>query len=352
MSDSEGSPKRFLKSVLIAIVLFLVTSYFLAMLLGPVLFFFTPDGLAASRLHLQLFPIMLFAFIFFYVPVSINVGLLFSLLWVIYLVCFFAAWRYRESLQKTIRKVISHSPSDAFQNCLFAMPIISSVVLVLAISITLLEAASGIPSGNPPLPEDPFKAFILLTLAPVVEEIGFRLTPIGTFLTAYLFWFRRLKETTISRMECLKMPFVALLYPDGAKRMTGARNVSDFGVLGGISSGEWVMVVLTSVSFGLAHILGGWETGKFASASIQGFALGLTYLLYGIQAPIILHWFFNYYAYTYNLAAEIYPAMSPLISIINATTFMFGIFGLLSIAMTLIDRITGSRTKRTTPMPT
>ena len=348
LNHREWSSKYLFGFGLAVGVLFLVATYFLAMFLGLTLFFFTPEGLAASRLDLQLFPIMLFAVVFFYIPVSINVGLLFSLLWGIYLICFFAAWRYRESLQRTVRNVISRSPTDAFKNCLFAMPLISSVVLISAVLITLLEAASGIHTGEPPLPEDHFQAFILLTLAPVVEEIGFRLTPIGTFLVAYLFWFRRLKETPISRMERLKIYFIAFLYPEKAKRMVGAKNVSDSGVRDGISSGEWLIIVLTSISFGLAHVLsGGWEIGKVASTSVQGFALGLTYLLYGIQAPILLHWFFNYYAYTYILSTEVYPALSPLSSLIDATTFVFGTLGLLALAVSLASSAKRSRTKRT-----
>ncbi len=344
MLNSKGwgskHPEHLFRVGLVASVIFFIATYFLAMFIGPMLFFFTPEGVVASRLDLQFFPIMLFSIVFFYIPASINVGLLFSLLWGIYLLCFFAAWKYRESLKITVENMLSHSPADAFKNCLFAVPIISSAVLVSAVSITLLEAIGGISSGEPPLPEDPFQAYILLTLAPLVEEIGFRLTPIGTFLAVYLFWHRGMEKTPISRMEHLKVSATAFLYPEKAKRMTGTRNVSEYGVLGGISSGEWLIIVLTAISFGLAHILGGgWEIGKVTSTSLQGFALGVTYLLYGIQAPILLHWFFNYYSYTYILAADIYPFLGPLSSLINITTFAFGTLGLLALAVSLISRI-------------
>ena len=349
-SEKWGGP-HFLGLILVVGVLFLVVSYFIAMFLGVTLFFFTSKGLVASRLHIQLFPVMLFAAIIFYVPVSINVGLLFSVLWVIFLLCFFAAWRFRESLAKTVRNVIYHSPADAFKNSLFAMPIISSIVLILALAITVLEASGGIPTGTPPLPKDPFQDLLLLSLSPVIEEIGFRLTPIGTFLAVYLFFFREAGKTPSSRTERLKTSFLAFLLPDKAKKMAGARNVSDSGVLRGITRVEWLIVVLTSLSFGLAHVLGGgWDIGKVASASVQGFALGLTYLLYGIQAPILLHWFFNYYSYTYILSADVYPALSPLITLFDTVTFLFGVIGLLALATVLINNIKKSRTERTTPV--
>jgi hypothetical protein len=348
-SARAGSFKSVFKIVLVLGVLFLIASYFIAMFLGPILFFFTPEGLATSTLNLKSFPIMLFAVIFLYIPVSINVGLLFCMLWGIYLICFFAAGKYRDDLLETVKNVFLRSPTYAFKNCLFAMPIISSVVLVSAVSITIFQAASGIPSGEPPLPENPFEAFILLTLAPLVEEIGFRLTPIGTFLVTYLFLHKGQKEMPISRMEQLKRFFVTFLYPDKAKKMFGTKNVGDSGIGAGISMGEWLIIVLTSISFGLAHILGGgWEVGKFASTSVQGFALGVSYLLYGIQGPILLHWFFNYYSYTFILSTEYFPTLTFISSLINVTTFIFGSLGMLALLVIVIVCIKNAYKKKIT----
>jgi len=197
-----------------------------------------------------------------------------------------------------------------FDNCLFAMPIINSMMLVAVLAIQSLQEAGGFPTGEPSFPENLFQFFFEASWHALFEEVGFRVIPIGAFLIIYLFWVGRGNVTTLSWGQRLKLFFMAPLFPDKAKKMVGVRTVSDFGVRGGISLGEWVMIFFTSITFGLAHYLGGgWEVGKITSASVMGLAMGLTYLLYGVQAPILLHWFVNYYSYAYYLASELYPFM-------------------------------------------
>jgi hypothetical protein len=38
---------------------------------------------------------------------------------------------------------------------------------------------------------------------------------------------------------------------------------------------------------------------------ISGLALGYVYLRYGAYAPILLHWYFNYYFGTFDLASQL-----------------------------------------------
>jgi membrane protease YdiL (CAAX protease family) len=105
----------------------------------------------------------------------------------------------------------------------------------------------------------------------------------------------------------------APLFPEKAKNMVGAKTVGEHGFRAGISLSEWGMVIFTSIIFGLGHFLlgGGWEIGKTTSATLAGLILALSYLAYGAQASIIIHWFFNAYMETYFLLAEIYPAATP-----------------------------------------
>jgi hypothetical protein len=119
--------------------------------------------------------------------------------------------------------------------------------------------------------------------------------------------------------------------------MVGVKTVSDFGVRGGISLGEWSMIFFTSIVFGLAHYLsgGGWGIGKVTSASVVGLAMGLTYLIYGVQAPILLHWFFNYYLQFFDsqFALEFYPSLFPAFLLIEPLIIILGVFGWLSFAI-------------------
>ena len=330
-SEQKTFTKMALTIALILIVIFLVSSYFLAMFLGPALMF-SPDGLAVINQNLRL-PILLFITIGFYTPIAFNVGLVFLFLWGVFAVCFIAAWKFRESFHEVIEKGFSHPIKKLFDNYLFAMPIITSMVLIAVIAIHSFQEAHGVPTGELPMPPNRFETLFEVSYAALIEEIGFRVTPIGTFLIVYLFWAGRKNAVTLSLGQRLKLFLTAPLYPEKAKKMVGVKTVSDFGVRGGISLGEWGMVFFTSIIFALAHYIlgGGWEIGKVTSVSVQGLAMGLTYLLYGVQAPILLHWFFNYYGYAYLFASELYTPVLISIILIDFATVILGILGWLAV---------------------
>ena len=340
-SELKTFTKLTFLTVLIITVLLLVSSYFLATFLGPTLFFFTPEGLNSSVLYERGLPIWVFTVVGFGVPVWLNIGLFFLLLWGVFAICLVAAWQFRNSLQGAIRKSFSRSMKKLFDNCLFAMPIISSMMLIAVSVIHSLQEASGVPTGQPSLPENPFRVFFLLSWSSLFEEVGFRVIPIGAFLIIYLFWVGRRNVATLSWGQRLKLFLTAPLFPDEAKRIVGLRTVGDFGVRGGISLGEWVMVFFTSIVFGLAHYLsgGGWEIGKITSASVVGLAMGLTYLLYGVQAPILLHWFFNHYLWFFDpreqgglqFVSKLHPNLPLAFALAELAIIILGILGWLAV---------------------
>jgi hypothetical protein len=338
--DLVSTLKLLLRVSVIIVVLFLVSSYFLAMLVGPISFFFTEEGLSVSWLYPQRLLTILFTVIAVSLPTWLNVGTLFLLLLAVYTACFIAASRVNETFHQVVKSGFSHSVKKLFRNCLFAMPLIASMLLTGAMVIQGLQEAQGIPTGEPPLPEDPFKTFFLLTYSPLVEEVGFRISPIAAFLIVYLFLLGRRNEATLSRTERLKILVLAPLFPEKAKRRPSARTISDFGLKQGISLGEWIMVVWTSIVFGLSHYLsgGGWEIGKVTSASMVGLALGITYLVYGFQAPILLHWFFNYYFTAFDLASKLHHSIAAVTSISQVTTVLFGLAGWLSFTILAVHR--------------
>jgi len=353
--EAENPLKPIFTAATIFVVLFLVFSYFLAMFLGPTLFFFTPNGSAVSMRFFSPLRIYLFVVIRLDVPVWLNVALFLLLMWSVYSLCLIAAYKLRISLIETVRNSFSRPTRNLLNNCLFAIPIITSTLFTTVIGIHALEEKLGIPIGSGPLepssadPLNPFKNLVSLTYSPLFEEIGFFITPIGAFLIAYLFWVGRRNISSFSLGRRLRLFFTALLYPEKAKKMVGVKTLGEFGLKGGVSRGEWVMIAFTSVAFGLTHYLwgSGWEVGKITSSSVVGLALGLSYLAYGVQAPIIIHWFFDYYWYAYSLASDVYPVMFPIFRLIYTTTIMFGMLGWLTFTILGLNRVV-TRTKKVT----
>lgn len=341
------------------VVFFLVVSYFLAMLLGPALFFLTPAGSNFSQTPVQP-PILLFLLFGFYSPFALNTGTLFLLLWGIFVLCFLVAWRLKESLYHVISKAFSQPFSKLFGNWLFVMPVIASMLYAAVFLIIDLQNLFGVPTGEI-FEQDPFALYLNLSYASVIEEIGFRIIPIGAFLLAQFFLIQSWKsEGVVSFRQRFELFLASFLYPDKAKSIVGMKNVAANGISGGISRGEWIMLTLTSLIFGAAHLVSGigWEIGKITSTSLQGFVFGVVYLAYGVQAPILLHWFFNYYFYSYELGAQYFSSsfqalnmiQTPTLvlgyevfNLIETITFVFGLFFLVTFAVFGLKRILHAR---------
>jgi len=171
----------------------------------------------------------------------------------------------------------------------------------------------------------------------------------------------REKLATLSAGQALKVALLTPLYPDKAKKLLGVKTVSKFGIKG-ISLGEWIMIAITSLIFGWLHVGHPWELGKFTTATLDGLVFGLVYMFYGVQAPILLHWFFNYYWYGFFLVLDLYPNSLSLILIIflvEIATVIVGVLGWSMFAGLLGVRVYGRvkswwyrRWKKAVPSPT
>ncbi len=332
--------KLLFRAVFIIMVLFLIASYFLALVLGPMSFFLTEQGRSVSGLYPEQLPIMFFTVIAFGIPAGFNFGTLFLSLSVAYAACFVVAWRFHRDLHQVIKSGFLHSIRKLFDNFLLAMPLIASMLLTAVIFVQGLQESQGVPTGQAPLPDDPFKAFFWLAYAPLVEELGFRISPIGTVLIFYLLSNLKSRGVEFSWIEKLRILILAPLFPERAKGQVGVKTVRDYGLKQGISLGEWIALLCTSIVFGLVHYLfsGGWGVGKVTSASMAGLVLGLTYLVYGFQAPILLHWFFNYYFTAFEVATELHPNLASLASMFESTIVLLGLAGWISCAILAVHR--------------
>lgn len=348
--DSKSSDiwQKFLVSIVLAVSLVIVITYILSMGLGILVVFSTAEGLEFSRDLVYLNPLL-----FIGIDVPVNAGLYFLFLWWVFIFCFAAALKYRETLSSRLRGAVSGTSGvSLFRNNLIAMPVIASMMLVAVIALHFLQTSGGIPTGEPAQSE-PFLDFLRFSRAPLVEELVFRIIPIGAFLVTYIPIAGRNVMLTLTTGQRLKMSLLSIAFPDKAKELLGLKNINEHGFRGGVVWGEWVMVGLTALLFGVAHYVGGWQVGKISQAAMIGAVLGVAYLYYGIQAPILLHWYFNYYFTVFDLSLN-YLAELDFANIVWLANVSFGIFlwlAALTFGVLALTKVSRKASQPTPPPP-
>jgi hypothetical protein len=331
--------KLFTKLFFVITVLFTVFLYLLSIILEPAIFYLTQEGMDTSMIQLPSIPIWILSNPV-RIPVQVSVGTVFLFLWVAVAVSFVAAWVIRENFHKVIKETVTKPVGKLFRSSLFAMPILNSMTLIAVIAIQSIQEAGGIPTGTAPLQGNPFADFVDLSYASVVEELCFRIIPIGVLIFIYLLVIGR-KSATFPAVSKIKLFFTSILFPDRAKRMVNTKTVEKDGFLRGISITEWGMVAFTTAVFGLAHFDPGvsWEIGKVSSAAFAGLVIALCYVVYGFHAAILMHWFFNVYIETFRLSSEYYPIMSPFASTVGLLTLILGLMGYLVTSVIVFQRL-------------
>jgi len=205
---------------------------------------------------------------------------LFIIFWLIYLVLFVKAIQGpRLPLNKVPRSALNYGLKSIFDNTLSALSVTFSALLLITVFITLLQNSVGIETGS--IPEiDPVLAFISSSIAPLEEEIIFRVAIIGT-LSVILLSVRRIRFN----------PLKVLWHP--------ARYVSKLGKKA--TRIVYFSIFVSGTLFGYAHIAfgTGWEIGKVTTSALAGIILGLIYFFYGFPGAVLLHWSFNYFLDSY-----------------------------------------------------
>ncbi len=298
------------KGLALILAVFSTISYMISLALGPVLFFSTSDGLnvAARRIH-QL-PVDVFMVITVPVPLGVSFGVLFAGIWVAFVVCLIFAWLSRGGFVSSVKDVLTKSISVAKANFLFIMPLVATSLLYTTILIQQFQETQGVETGNLNFPPatSPYLILVELSFAPLREEFAFRITFIGILIGIFLLVLYRSDPKVSGLKNRVKLILLAMASPERAKLKMGYRNVSTNGFLHGISPLEWALILIAATAFGSAHYLlgGGWEVGKITTAFLAGLMFGIMYVAYGAYAPILLHWFFNYYFTVLDLADSTY----------------------------------------------
>ncbi len=294
--------------ITIVAVVISVSSYFLSLGVGVAIIASTQLGAGLSALNGHL---LVYAFLLpIRTPLEVNGWWLVLSSMIIFVICFVKGATSNGGFSSGLRLLLPGSRPHSLPNWLVIMPILGSSLFLVSIALALIQLGAGVPTGNLTCPPGTSpdvcaaELFAGIVTAPVFEEIGFRISPIG-LVVAILVAVRLGKgtaQTSETKSRKIVIFFSAFISPGYAKEKSGLPSIATSGIKG-ISKGEWVFLFLTADVFGAYHILGGggWGPGKFLTAALSGFALGVVYLAYGAFADILLHWLFNFYLYVYSV---------------------------------------------------
>ena len=157
-----------------------------------------------------------------------------------------------------------------------------SILILVSAVITLVQESVGI-SITPPSSTNDLTQFFYISLAPLVEEFGFRIILLGIPLFALYSH----KSSARFFFKCLWNPTHLKIY-DHKKAI--------------------LLIVFIAVLFGFAHIAfaDSWSEGKFAQATAGGLILGWVYVRYGFIVSLLIHWATNYFIFSYaNFISQI-----------------------------------------------
>ncbi|MDG6996509.1 MAG: CPBP family intramembrane metalloprotease [Nitrososphaerota archaeon] len=271
---------------------------------------------AASRGSGITFFVTLFTFV---VPFNFSLGNLFLALWTIYLALFAMALNGpMKSVIGALKTTAKKGVGALFDNSIYGTMLVFPLVLWSSVLLEMLQQAGGVSTGNLPL-QDPFLTMVELSIAPLREELGFRVIPIGIAAFVVLLTKGRVRDGLLS----LWHPSKYLKKVDSPVEYKRHLNLI------------YLMIAISSILFGVAHYLlgAGWGPGKIAEAAVAGVALGGLYYKYGFPSTVLLHWLIDYFLTTYTLTPTLtnygnwIVLYSVLIAIISTAVLLMMLFG-------------------------
>jgi len=247
-------------------------------------------------------------------PLEYEIGDIFITLWSIFIILFvISSLGPKKNFIKIISDILSNGKNSFSENYMINIIKWFSILVLISAVTTIIQESFGIITEPPDTAND-LILFLQISLAPITEEIGFRLILIGI----PLFLIYSHKSSIKFFFKCLWNPYSNLHVYEKRKAIA--------------------LIIGVGLFFGIAHVISGepWTEGKILQASLGGIILGWVYFRYGLAAAIILHWATNYFIYSYLfLISEING-----ISVQNATTHsMIGTFEIILIITGIISSI-------------
>jgi membrane protease YdiL (CAAX protease family) len=194
-----------------------------------------------------------------------------------------------------------------------------SVLVLISGMINFVQEGVGITIEAPPV-ENELIRFYDVTVAPIVEEIGFRVLLIG--LPLFVLY---------SHKTSFLHFFKSLWNPSDNLDVSNSRKAL-------------ILIVVVALFFGIAHILSGesWSSGKFAQATASGIIIGWVYFRMGLVSAILIHWATNYFVFSYVYMitdfAEISVKQAFEHTLMMTLEILFIALGILSIAIMIFNR--------------
>tara|TARA_B100000029_G_scaffold211277_1_gene209129 strand:+ start:893 stop:1882 length:990 start_codon:yes stop_codon:yes gene_type:complete len=245
-------------------------------------------------------------------PLEYEIGDVFIIAWSLFIMLFvISTLGPKKNFIKIIGDILSGEKNISSDNYMINIIKWFSILVLISSIITIIQESFGI-TTQPPETSNDLLLFLQITLAPITEEIGFRLILIGV----PLFLFYSHKSSVKFFIKSLWNPYQNLHVYDHKKAIA--------------------LIIGVGIFFGIAHVISGepWTNGKILQASIGGIILGWVYFRYGLVAAILLHWATNYFIYSYLfLISEING-----ISVQNAVSHsMIGTFEIILIVSGIIS---------------
>lgn len=215
--------------------------------------------------------------------IDVSVGDVFVILWIFYCIFFvIALLGPKNGFLKSLSPIISFGKYNSTLNYMIGVTKWFSILILISVLINFVQEKFGI-AIDPPLVENNLVQFLYVTLAPILEEFGFRLILIGIPLFVMY-----------SRRTSIKYFLRCLWAPSNLDIMDSKKAI--------------FLIVFVGIAFGFAHIAfeESWSEGKFAQATASGIILGWTYLRYGFVTSLLIHWATNYFIFSYaNFISQI-----------------------------------------------
>jgi hypothetical protein len=227
-------------------------------------------------------PLVLWVFVFgaqFTFTGIFSLGATFFFVWAVYVSLFVlmvkGPWY---NLVRALRRVATDGTLAIYSSGALTWSFVFPVILLLAVYIDNLLTTAGVPVGSLSTVDARY-AFWLNAYAPLVEEVGFRVTIIG-FVAVIIAY----------RVGGGWGSLRALWHPS---RTLGSLKVESWK-----QEGIYAAAVLSAAIFGVQHVIGGWGIGKLLSAFVVGLAFGIVYFTHGLPVAVMLHWGFDYFEYS------------------------------------------------------
>ncbi len=152
-----------------------------------------------------------------------------------------------------------------------------SLLYLISIVLVLIQDLLGAPITSSFITQDeklyPNLLYYELIYAPFVEEIEFRILPIGIYL------FARYKLSKVNFRW-----YEVFLFPGRIMKRAGRK----------LDKADWAVIIITSMLFGYAHYdYGGWSISKIPQAAIAGVVLAMGFMLFGPFVDIPIHFLFD-----------------------------------------------------------